>query len=637
MNCKYLFFTFLIIIHLFFSCNSDESGHFSDENIEYRTDIAIVPEWSKEAVWYQIFPERFRNGDPNNDPERKNLEGTYPDYIPPSWEITKWESDWYKPDKWFSESKLTEKWDNLQLRRYGGDLQGVIDKLDYLQDLGINAIYFNPLNDSPSLHKYDARYWTHIDVNFGPEPEQDRIMIADENPSTPGAWKWTAADQLFLDLIKECKKRKIRIIMDYSWNHTGSEFWAFKDVKENGEFSYYADWYEIKSFDNPKTKKNEFEYLGWAGVKYMPEIKKAIIGNPKDLPRQGNLFNEDAKNHIFNVARRWLDPNKDGDLSDGIDGYRIDVAEMLPVDFLREFRIEVRKINPDAYIVGEIWWKKWPEEHMNPNDYLQGDMFDAIMNYRWYNVARQFFADAPEPLEPSEFVEMLKDKLKGIDINRSQAMMNLISSHDSPRASTSLYNNGKYKYKEKPYDNPDYKIDKPDEHTRTIMEMLLIHQFTYVGAPHIWYGDEVGMWGADDPDTRKPMVWDDIEYESEIRHPFNQTRKSDKVQQDKGLHNFFKTLIKIRKENPALSHGNIDFILIDDQNNTLAYSRTFKDQEIIVLFNKSKEEKTIHLKSKYNGTYKNLLNEKETFVSNMKSVNIKLKGEKALILSNTIQ
>jgi glycosidase len=632
MKYYYLTSVFFVFVSLFFSCGSDDTNDLDDDSPDTRIDIAIVPEWSKEAVWYQIFPERFRNGDPKNDPTMNDIKGTFPEQIPNSWHITEWGHDWYKPDDWFAESNLKNKWDNLQLRRYGGDLQGVINKLDYLQDLGINAIYFNPLNDAPSLHKYDPRTWIHIDVNFGPDPDQDKRIIIEESPSNPDTWKFTTADRLFLDLIKECKKRNIRIIMDYSWNHTGKEFWAFKDVRELGLGSLFVDWFDVKQYDDPKTPKNEFEYTGWAGVKFMPEIKKEIYGDPNDIPRQGDIYSESAKNHILNVAKRWLDPNKDGDISDGIDGYRLDVAELLPVDFLREFRIEVRTINPDAYIIGEIWWKKWPEELMAPNAFLQGDMFDAIMNYRWYNSARQFFADAPESIKPSEFVKLLEDKLNGIDINRSQAMMNLISSHDSPRASTSLYNKGKYKYQVKPYDNPNYKIDKPDAYTEKIQKMLLIHQFTYIGAPHIWYGDEVGMWGADDPDTRKPMVWDDIKYEDENTHPFNQPRKVDKVMQDKELLGFYKALIKIRKENPALSHGDLNFILADDDNKILAYNRVYKESEIIVVFNKSNEEKNIVLITEHDGNYTNLLDEKQTILSNKHKISIQVKGEEAIIL-----
>ena len=623
----------LILIFALFlnNCKSDDTKETKAE-IERISLITKVPEWSKNAVWYQIFPERFRNGDTGNDPTKEAIKGTYPDEIPEHWAITPWESDWYKKDDWFKESHLTNTWDKLQLRRYGGDLQGVIDKLDYLQKLGITAVYFNPLNDSPSLHKYDPRAWRHIDVNFGPDPEKDKKIIASENPVDPKTWKFTSADSLFLKLIKELHKRKIKVIMDYSWNHTGSEFWAFRDVKKNEKKSNYADWYEIKSWDNPETPENEFAYDGWAGVKYLPEIKKDLTSAPDELPRKGNLHSKTTKQHIFNVAKRWLDPNNDGNTEDGIDGYRLDVAEKLPLGFLREFRKEVRAVNPEALIIGEIWWKKWPEELLAPNEYLKGDVFDCIMNYRWYRPARHFFADAPDAMKPSEFVKILKEKMLGIDISRLQAMMNLLDSHDSPRVSTSLYNNGNYKFRAKPTENHDYKIDKPDKHTRKIQKMLLIHQYTYIGAPHIFYGDEVGMWGADDPDCRKPMIWNDIKYEDETHHPLNKKRKTNKVAPDTILLNYYKKLIKIRKNNPALVYGTINFILADDKNNTLAYNRIYKNDEIIVLFNKSKKTKNIAVSTVHNGNYKNLINNTLYKTSTNKTLKVKLLPETAIIL-----
>ncbi len=633
MRSKIFSFLLIIMVLYLISCDTedDTSKPINNDSI---TDISSVPQWAKEAVWYQIFPERFRNGDTTNDPTAHDIVGTYPDDIPKTWTTTEWGTDWYKPDAWFEQSTLPDKWNNLQLRRYGGDIKGVIDKLDYLQDLGINAIYFNPLNDSPSLHKYDPRNWRHIDRNFGPDPKADEQIIASEDPFKPETWQWTSADKLFLKLIKECKKKKIRVIMDYSFNHTGIDFWAFKDIQEKGEKSKAAGWFEIESFDNPSTPENEFSYKGWAGWRYMPEMNKDIIGDPEEMPFEGNLHSEGAKKHIFAVAARWLDPNKDGNLSDGIDGYRLDVAAEVPMGFWVDFRKEVRKINPDAYLIGEIWWKKWPEELMFPHNFLKGDMFDAIMNYRWYRPARHFFADAPDVMKPTEFVEMLKDKIDGIKDGRNSAMMNLVASHDAPRVSTSIYNNGVYKYQVKPYDNPDYKIDKPDEHTRAIQKMLLIHQFTYIGAPHIWYGDEVGMWGADDPDCRKPMVWDDIEYEDETHHPFDKKRKINKVEQDKDLLNFYKSLIKFRKENIAFKYDDIEFILEDDENNTLAYTRTYIDQEIIVVFNKSTSSKLIKIKAFYNGTYQDALNPSQSFESENNSLEFILQGETAVILKN---
>ncbi len=600
-------FTLLTALILLASCGaSNENKNVNNDT----TTISSVPEWSKNAVWYQIFVERFRNGDPSNDPTKDDIKGTYPDYIPDSWAITPWGQDWHKADAYFKDSKLTDKWNNLQLRRYGGDLQGVIDKLDYLKKLGITAIYFNPLNDSPSLHKYDSRNWRHIDRNFGPNPKKDIQITASENPLDTNTWKFTTADSLFIKLIKLCHKNDIRVIMDYSFNHTGTQFWAFLDIQKNGKKSKVADWYNIESFDNPDTDTNEFSYKGWSGVQIMPELKKDIIGDTEEFPFEGNLHSESAKQHIFSIAKRWLDPNEDGKFDDGVDGFRLDVAAEVPKGFWVDFRKEVRKINPNAYLVGEIWWKKWPDELMLPNQFLQGDMFDAIMNYRWYRAARHFFANAPKPILPGRFVAELKHKLKGIDKNRQQAMMNLVSSHDAPRVSTSLYNKGVYKYNASAYRNPNYKIEKPDAKTRAIQKMLLIHQFTFIGAPHIWYGDEVGMWGADDPDTRKPMVWTDINYEDELTHPFDKPRKKDKVAQDSNLLAFYKKLIKIRKTEPALINGDLKFVLVDDKTNTLAYSRNTEDESIIVAFNKSSDTQIIKLPLNKAKHCKDILNNK---------------------------
>lgn len=617
----------LFVVGFNFACNQ---GTKVEQTVSVK-DISYVPEWSHEAIWYQIFVERFRNGDPTNDPTANDIVGTYPDSIPGNWSVTAWNSDWYKPDEYFNQSPLPDKWNNLQLRRFGGDLQGVLDKLDYIKSIGVTAIYFNPLNDSPSLHKYDPRHWRHIDRNFGPNPQEDIELINSENPVDPATWKWTNADKLFLKVIEECHARDIKLIMDYSWNHTGKEFWAFKDVKEKGKDSEYADWFEIISFDDPSTEENEFKYNGWAGVQTMPEMKKDIIGTHEDIPLKGNLHSEAVKQHIFNISKRWLDPNGDGDPSDGIDGFRLDVAEKVPLGFWKEFRKVVRSINPEAYLVGEIWWKSWPDELLMPQFYLQGDVFDAVMHYHWYRPARNFFADAPEQMKPSEFVAKLKEEFNEIKLENMKAMMNLTASHDAPRTSTSLYNNGKYKYRAKPWENQNYKIDKPDAKTREIQKMLLIHQYTYIGAPHIWYGDEVGMWGSDDPCTRKPMVWEDIEYDDEVMHPFDLERKVDKVKQDTELLKFYKKLIKIRKSNPVLVHGELEFILVDDENRTLAYSRKNESREIIVAFNKSDEVKTIEIPVNFEGAYIDALNENHFKVENSKLV-FDLDSTKAIIL-----
>jgi glycosidase len=568
--------------------------------VQHEENIYPVPEWSKSVIWYQIFVERFRNGDPKNDPTVSDMAGSYPDYYPSDWSITPWGHDWYAREPWIDKMKSGNFYARIQARRYGGDLQGVLDKMDYIYSLGVTAIYFNPLNDSPSLHKYDARTYTHIDRNFGPDPERDIAIMKSETPDDPSTWKWTSADRLFLKIIEEFHKRGIKVILDYSWNHTGKEFWALKDVREKGPASKFADWYNIISYDDPLTPENEFRYEGWGGGNiYMPVFKKDIIPpDDKIIPFDGNLHSAALRKHIYDVTKRWLDPDGDGNPCDGVDGFRLDVAAEVPMGFWKEYRKIVRSVNPDAYLVGEIWWLRWPDKLLDPAPFM-GNQFDAIMNYRWFRVARGFFAQAEPVLKPSEFVSWIKKLNEGISYDNQLAMMNVAGTHDSPRLSTSFYNKTLDKYKAKPSENPDYKINKPDEKTLQEQKLFLVHQFTFPGAPHIWYGEEVGMWGADDPDCRKPMVWNDITCEDEKAHFYpDKKRPVDKVKPDTALLSFYRQLIKLRKDNPALWNGSLDFIVADDKKMVLAYSRRNSNEEILVLFNRSDNPQNVSVEVK---------------------------------------
>jgi glycosidase len=547
-----------------------------------------VPAWSKDVVWYQVFVERFRNGDPSNDPTPADMVGSWPHMQPEGWAPTSWTQDWYRQEPWAEATGQPFYW-TVQLRRFGGDLQGVIDRLDYVQDLGVTALYLNPINDAPSLHKYDARNYRHIDRNFGPDPEGDAALMETEDPVDPATWQWTAADSLFLALVDEVHRRGMRIIVDYSWNHTGVEFWAWKDVLEKQEASPYADWYEVDSFDDPATPDtSEFSYSGWAGVPDLPEWRK--VGRPEGVrsgPVPGTLV-EGVRQHVFNVTRRWLDPNGDGDPTDGVDGFRLDVAEIVPLDFWREYRRVVREMNPEVYLVGEVWWEDWPERMFDPAPWLQGDVFDAVMNYRWYEPTRRFFADAPPRLRASGLVHAMDSIAAGIPQAHLKAMMNLTASHDSPRFGTSIYNPGRYKHRVNPREKADYRIDRPDRRAREIQEMILVKQFTYIGAPHIWYGDEVGMWGGDDPDPRKPMVWADLEYENELTHPMGGSRRSDRVAPDIRLRGVYRELIGLRKDHMRLFvDGDLTWLVADDANSLLAYRRALGDQRAIIAFNAS--------------------------------------------------
>lgn len=559
-----------------------------------------VPEWSKNQIWYQIFVERFNNGDTTNDPTRESIyTASALLEIPESWHVSDWTQDWYKQEEWAKQTGENFQ-TTLQHRRYGGDIQGILDKLDYLEDLGITAIYLNPINDAPSLHKYDVRNYRHIDINFGPDPEGDLELIKKENPADPNTWVWTSADKLFLKLVDELHKRNIRVILDYSWNHTGVEFWAWRDILKNQEKSKYKDWYNITSFDNPETDSNEFSYQGWLNLSSLPEFKKIDIKGERihGKPYEGNMI-EPVKNHIKAVTKRWLAP--DGDVSKGIDGYRLDVADQIPMGFWREYYSYVKSINKDAYLVGEIWWESWPDVLMNPVPYVKDSVFDAVMFYQVYKPARMFFAEPEVCITAEQFVDSLNFQWNRLPENVKYAMMNTAATHDSPRLLTSFANKSKYKVGAKPYENSDYITGKPDNETYQRVKLYLMHAFTNIGNPHIWNGDEMGMWGADDPDCRKPLWWSEFTFKPENRNNITENEfVADSVGFNNDMFEYYKNLIKIRKNNPVLSNGDIEFLYAKGKQ--LVYKRfNDKGEEILVLFNLDKDEfeYTINNSKKY--------------------------------------
>jgi glycosidase len=557
------------------------------------TEKYSPPAWSENAIWYQIFVERFNNGDTSNDPKPENIRSAS-DFrpVPESWGITPWIHNWYKQEEW-AKAIGADFYGGLQMRRFGGDLQGVYDKLDYLQELGINAIYFNPINDAPSLHKFDARNYRHIDVNFGPDPIGDNEIIASEDPADPTSWKWTSADQLFLKLVDEIHKRGMRVIVDFSWNHTGVEFWAWKDILKNQEKSIYKDWYNIVSYDNPETEENEFDYHGWLNLKSLPELKKVNLTTERKIghPYEGDI-NEGAKKHIYAVTKRWLAP--DGDINKGIDGYRLDVADHIGMGFWRDWHKYVKSINPEAYLVGEIWWEKWPDQLMDPEPWVNENIFDAIMFYQVYRPARYFFAKTDFEIDAAQLKDSLLHHWSKIPSTFQHGMMNTAATHDSPRLLSSFNNTNKYKYNAKPDADPSYKTGKPGKEAVQRARLYLIHQFTSIGAPQIWNGDEMGMWGGDDPDCRKPLWWPEFEFEPEYSNSIlNEEKTYNEVSFNKEHFNFYKKLIKIRKDNRVLQNGEFTFLLAEGKK--LMYKRTNATDEIIVIFNLENTEQEFNL------------------------------------------
>jgi glycosidase len=544
-----------------------------------QSKMESVPKWGKEVVWYQIFPERFCNGDKTNDPTLDDMKGAWPYSTPANWQIHPWTSDWYKLQPWEIGTDHDFYW-NAGLRRYGGDLQGIINKLDYIQDLGITAIYLNPIFESPSLHKYDASMYHHIDNNFGPNPDLDREIWQQEDPGNPSTWKWTSADSLFLQLIKECHDRNIKIIIDGVFNHVGTNFWAFQDVRQNQEKSLYKEWFTIKKWDDPETEENEFDYDYWMGAKDLPEFRE-----------DENGLVDPVKQHIYEAVKRWMDPNQDGDPSDGIDGWRLDVAEKVNIKFWIEFRIWIRTINPEAYTTGELWWEDWPNNIMvNPAPWFQENAFDAVMNYRFASAVKEFVIDVDNRITVTEFVDKINSYIYDYPKENVYVLQNLMDSHDVDRLSSQIINpDNWYDHKSNPGQNSDYDVRKPNSSEMLIQKFIIGIQMTIPGAPMIYYGDEVGMWGGDDPDCRKPMVWKELEYENEMSHPFNKPRPIDEVSFNQNLFEWYKKLIYIRNENPVLSLGDINFFLIDNENQILGYERTFGDDKMIIILNNKNE------------------------------------------------
>jgi cyclomaltodextrinase / maltogenic alpha-amylase / neopullulanase len=541
----------------------------------------FVPDWAKDAVWYQIFPERFRNGDASNDPTKADIAGAFPLTPDLPWQIHPWTSDWYERQDYEKDAPIPFH-HLVQRRRYGGDLQGIIEKIDYLQELGINAIYLNPVFDSPSSHKYDGMSYHHIDPNFGPDPDGDRKLIAGEDPGDPSTWVWTSADKLALEVLKQCHARGIRVIFDGVFNHMGLRSWPFLDVVEKQQDSAYADWFKVNSWRDEE-KGTKFDYEGWFGHKTLPEFREdeeGIVAGPRD--------------YIFAATRRWMDPDGDGDPSDGIDGWRLDVAFCVAHPFWKKWRKVVKGVNPDAYITAELID---PVPELKP--YLQGDEFDAVMNYNFAFASSDYFADEKTRISTTEFDRRLQELRDAFPPGVAEVQQNLFGSHDTDRIGSHIVNRDKEHannweayFNFSKVENGQYDPRKPTLEELASQKLFAVLQMTYVGAPMIYYGDEVGMWGANDPDCRKPMVWDDLVYEDEVTLPDgSKNDQPDKVEVNRDLLEYYRKLIALRRDLPSLRRGSFETVLIDDENQLYGFRRKLNDEEVMVILNNSNEKR----------------------------------------------
>jgi glycosidase len=300
-----------------------------------------------------------------------------------------------------------------------------------------------------------------------------------------------------------------------------------------------------------------------------------------------------------------MDPNNDGDPSDGIDGWRLDVVPDVSKAFWRDWCSYTRTINPDVYLAAEIW-----EE---AQDYMGNDMFNAVMNYPFAFATVNFFIDTNKQITPTEFGDRLSKLLKIYSWDVTLSVMTLTSSHDTDRLANMIKNpDRQYDRKAGPRDSLDYNVTKPTADEQKIQVMIAALQATFPGAPMIYYGDEAGIWGADDPDDRKPMIWEDLNYEDENYSSLGKDYPADKVFFDKDLFKKYQTLFNTRKNYKALQHGDFKIEIMDDTRELFGFSRTYQNETIYIYFNRSHAPHSIPVKSEYNDLLGNQIEKDET-------------------------
>lgn len=680
-----------------------------------------VPNWAKEAIWYNIFPDRFYNGNHYNDPIFNEFgpEAFKPNILHEQnfVEEYKWEKSnnvisHFDRNRWTSDFREQTIWEKLgereidyslkYARMYGGDLQGIKEKIPYMKELGINAVWLNPVFFSYQNHKYGANDFRHISPDFGTiktsgethgveinrnnkygnksyvdvlgnkattssELKLLEVNLKGENrgkngygeTEDPATWVWTESDLIMVDLIKEFHKNGIRVIFDGVFNHSSSEHWTFNMVLADGENSKYKDWYKFTDFGqhvqitDDMSDEQAFEtlianrkrtiYNAWGGFDSLPEF---------------NTFNQEYKEYIFNITRKWM-CGPDGKESenwmedDGIDGWRLDVPNCLEnQNFWNEWREVVKGSKKDSYITAELWGNA-------SGDINGGNKFDTVMNYEWLKTVIGFFINQSREggvrykLKAQDFFNELREKRTWYPYQALQASQNLNGSHDTDRLYSRIVNDvvgrnlEEGKQLEKGYNgirpdlasnyHPNTTIDwrnspiKPKD----ILKLISIFQMTYIGAPMLFYGDEVGMWGATDPYCRKPMLWKEFLYDDE-KNPshINQNEVySQKVDSD--LFEWYKKLIRIRLENKTLVYGKFREIFADNERDVIAYERVIEDQSIIVVINNSFNSwENVEFETNYQDErFIDLVTEGRTFRTGSNGkIKLDLKAKEGLIL-----
>lgn len=504
-------------------------------------DVFETPEWATHAIWYQIFLDRFRNGNPANDRAP----------------VRPWTSEWFTPSPWEGQDGQTFYKFFVFDRQYGGDIDGLEEKLPYLKALGVNALYLNPIFKSESNHKYNAESYLHVDDHFGTKGDYAAVA-AQEDLNDPNTWQWTETDRRFLAFLKTAHAQGFKVIIDGVFNHVGTAHPAFQDVRKNGPQSKYADWFNVTSWD-------PFKYEGWFGHDALPVFKKSKDG----------LASEQVRQHIFNVTRRWLAP--DGQPENGIDGWRLDVPNEIPAPFWVAWRKVVKETKPDAYITGEIWDRA--------EAWLDGRHFDAVMNYEFARAAVAWVFDRKLKITASEIDRRLRELRLAYPQPATLVLQNLMDSHDTDRvASMALNPDRKYDDKNRVQDNgPQFNNAKPTAKEYAKARLTALLQMTYVGAPMIYYGDEAGMWGADDPTCRKPMLWEDLE-------PYEKPDENFVMKEHLA---YYRQITALRNAHPALRTGTFQTLLTEDATDVWAFLRKDAREQLIVVLNASDVDREV--------------------------------------------
>jgi cyclomaltodextrinase len=427
-----------------------------------------TPEWVKDAVFYQIFPDRFAR-----------------------------HASLAKPFR-------LEQWDAPPTHHgfKGGDLLGIVERLDYLQDLGINAIYLNPIFQSASNHRYQTHDYYQIDPMLG-------------------------GNQALRQLLDAAHQRGMKVVLDGVFNHCGRGLYQFHHILENRASSPYIDWFSIKGFPlHAYDDRRKPNYQCWWDLRGLPKF---------------NTRTPAVREFLWGVARHWIDW--------GIDGWRLDVPqEINDPPFWHEFRRRVKERNPEAYLVGEIW-RIAPE-------WLEGDRFDGLMNNPFSGACLKFFVEQevdPElvrgmgyaqgpRLTASEFSAAIDSLLNSYHPEITQALLNLLGSHDTPRFLTLARND------------------------TSALRLATFFQMTYPGAPSLYYGDEIGLEGRRDPDCRRAFPWDEKRWDST-------------------LSNHIKSCIALRRAHPALRRG--EYTPLHSSDGVYVFGRRLQNETLIVALNVS--------------------------------------------------